>query len=180
MTTQEHESSEPDDGDDLDLADIVREIPAFHGLDEQDITRLLDASEILQVASGETIIRENQSDRHLYFLIDGQVGIHKENVKLCELRRLGDFFGEISVIDSKCRSATVTAKRDCLLLRLDMDAVDMNDMQGQSHVLAVIYRAFSEVLADRLRRMNDELLYLRREVIRLHGRLRYDKEGGRA
>jgi CRP-like cAMP-binding protein len=164
-----------DDGGDMELIDVVREIPAFRNLGETDIARLLDASEMLQVACGETIIRENQSDRHLYFIIDGQVGVHKENVKLCELRRMGDFFGEISVIDSKCRSATVTAKRDCLLLRLDMDAVDMDDMQGQSHVLAVIYRAFSEVLADRLRRMNDELLYLRREVIRLHGRLRHDK-----
>lgn len=164
-----------DDGGDMELIDVVREIPAFRNLGETDIARLLDASEMLQVACGETIIRENQSDRHLYFIIDGQVGVHKENVKLCELRRMGDFFGEISVIDSKCRSATVTAKRDCLLLRLDMDAVDMDDMQGQSHVLAVIYRAFSEVLADRLRRMNDELLYLRREVVRLHGRLRHDK-----
>lgn len=175
MTTHEGEDRKPEDGDDLDLVDVVREIPVFHGLDDEDVARLLDASEMLHVPAGETIIRENQRDRHLYFLIDGQVGIAKENVKLCELRRLGDFFGEISVIDSKCRSATVTAKRDCLLLRLDMDAVDMDDLRGQSHVLAVIYRAFSQVLADRLRRMNDELLYLRREVVRLHGRLRHDK-----
>ncbi|MDQ7832993.1 MAG: cyclic nucleotide-binding domain-containing protein [Desulfovibrionaceae bacterium] len=175
MTTDGRDDGMPEDGGDLELGDVVREIPAFQGLEERDIERLLDASELVHVPGGETIIRENHSDRHLYFLIDGQVGIHKENVKLCELRRLGDFFGEISVIDSKCRSATVTAKRDCLLLRLDMEAVDMNDMQGQSHVLAVIYRAFSEVLADRLRRMNDELLYLRREVVRLHGRLRHEK-----
>jgi CRP-like cAMP-binding protein len=158
----------------MDLADVVREIPAFRGLGDKDIAELLDASDMLQVSAGETIIRENQRDRFLYFIIDGQVGVHKENVKLCELRRMGDFFGEISVIDSKCRSATVTAKRDCLLLRLDMEAVDMGDVQGQSHVLAVIYRAFAEVLADRMRHMNEELLYLRREVIRLHGRLRHD------
>ncbi|QLA17131.1 cyclic nucleotide-binding domain-containing protein [Desulfolutivibrio sulfoxidireducens] len=159
----------------MELADLVRKIPALRTLDDQDIARLLDASEILRFANGETIIRENQSDRHLYFIIDGQVSVLKENVKLCELRRMGDFFGEISVIDSKCRSATVTAKRDCLCLRLDLEAVDIEDAQGQSHILAVIYRAFAEVLADRLRRMNDELLYLRREVTRLHGRLRHDK-----
>lgn len=176
MARSGEDARRDDGGDDrLDLGDVVREIPAFRSLGDEDVARLLDASELMQVAAGETIIRENRSDRHLYFLIAGQVGVHKENVKLCELRRMGDFFGEISVIDSKCRSATVTAKHDCLLLRLDMDAVDMTDMKGQSHVLAVIYRAFAEVLADRMRRMNDELLYLRREVVRLHGHLRHDK-----
>ncbi|NMC48320.1 MAG: cyclic nucleotide-binding domain-containing protein [Desulfovibrio sp.] len=163
-------------GEALELEDLVRDMPAFQALGDQNIARVLDAAEVRKYECGEVIIRENQSDRRLYFIIDGQVSVSKENVKLCELRRMGDFFGEISVIDNKCRSATVTAKKETLCLRLDMDTVNLEDARGQSHVLAVIYRAFAEVLADRLRRMNDELLYLRREVTRLHGRLRHDKE----
>lgn len=160
----------------LDIAAILKDIPVLKMLDGHEIGRLTSASELLKFAAGETIIREHYGDRALFFIIQGQVAVYKNNVKLCEMRRMGDFFGEINIIDNRTRSATVLARKDTICLKVDMDAIDLEDIQGNSQVLAVIYRAFAEVLAERLRRMNDELLYLRQQVTRLTASARFDKE----
>ncbi len=146
------------------LGDIIASLPVFSMLDKERIKELLPLVRLNSYAPGSYIIKENQTARMLYFLIGGHVAIFKNNVKLGELRRTGDIFGEMSFIDEKARSASVMAKKDTLCLEIEMKGVDLGAADQTGPFYAVIYRAFSEILALRLRKMNDELIYLRSEL----------------
>ena len=68
------------------------------------------------------------------------------NVGLCELGE-GSFFGEISTLSGRPRTATVTAAAHCELLMLDRTALDA--LTGaHPHVRAVLEQAYIERAGD--------------------------------
>lgn len=156
--------------------DLTRELPFLRLFPPADVDRFLRRADIVDFVAGESIIREGREDPYIFFLIQGQVIVSKQNVKLCELRRLGDMFGEMRFLDGKPRSATVTAKCDAVCLRLDLSLADAARAEDMAVTLALIYRTMAEVLSERLRKSNNELLYLRGELAR-RGEPR--KPGGR-
>ncbi len=160
------ESGEDHGGHADRLGEIIASLPVFSMLDKDQIKELMPLVHLNKYEQGRYLIKENQAPRMLYFLISGHVTIIKNNVKLGELRRTGDIFGEMSFIDEKVRSASVQAKKETLCLEIDMRGVDLAGMDRHAPFFAVIYRAFSEILALRLRKMNDELIYLRSELTR--------------
>ena len=148
--------------------EIIASLPVFSMLDKERIKDILQFSKLRRYGGGETIIRENRKAERLFFLIKGRVGIEKNNVRLGELCRTGDLFGEMSFIDKSARSASVLARKETLCLEVDMSGVDLADIEGNGAFLAVFYRVFSEVLAHRLRKMNEELIYLRNRLQQTH------------
>lgn len=150
------------------LGEIIAGLPVFSMLDREQIKEILPLANLKKYAPGECVIRENQAPERLYFLISGHVQVSKSNVKLGEMRRTGDIFGEMSFIDAHARSATIMAKKDTLCLELDMSGIDLSDLKKNSSFLAVAYRVFAEILAHRLRKMNEELIYLRGELTKSH------------
>lgn len=152
--------------DDLgsNLGEIIAGLPVFSMLDKEQLKEILSLANLQKYAQGEYLIRENQAPERLYFLISGQVQVSKNNVKLGDMRRTGDIFGEMSFIDAHARSASIMAKKETLCLEVDMRGIDLSDIKQNSSFLAVAYRVFAEILAHRLRKMNEELIYLRGEL----------------
>lgn len=150
------------------LGEIIAGLPVFSMLDQEQLREILSLAKLKKYAPGENVIRENHAPECLYFLISGHVQVSKNNVKLGEMRRTGDIFGEMSFIDACARSATIMAKKETLCLEVDMRGLDLSDLKRNSSFLAVAYRVFAEILAHRLRKMNDELIYLRGELTKSH------------
>jgi CRP/FNR family transcriptional regulator, cyclic AMP receptor protein len=75
-------------------------------------------------AAGEVIIKENDFGDTAYLIEQGQVEVSKEldgqTVHLAYLRA-GEIFGEMSMIDEKPRSATVTAVTATVVSELQRD-----------------------------------------------------------
>jgi CRP-like cAMP-binding protein len=142
----------------MELVAKLKELPLFSNLDEAHIKGILKLCKIVNYEPGEVLFKEGQFDDQLYFLISGKVNIVKKGVELSALKRRGDVFGEMGIIDGKPRSASIVAseKTTCLV----MDASYMERLEGHDKdtCLYIIYRVFSDILSERLRDTTEELI----------------------
>ena len=95
------------------LIDVISEIPFFPPLQDTEREQLAEGATMHVFNSGETIIREGDSTRSIYIVLDGRVRVFtqdQEGNKL-ELATLvvGQFFGEMSLMSGKPRSSSVAA-----------------------------------------------------------------------
>lgn len=117
-------------------------------------------------------MEEGSYDCWIYFLISGKVRIVKQGKELSILRRKGDVFGEMGVIDGSARSASVYAVDETVCLATDasyLDRLSGNDKLAFGYIL---FRVFAEVLASRLRFTNQELIEAREEIARLRNQVK--------
>ena len=57
----------------------------------------------------------------MYFIYSGKVSIHDGEHQLATLSD-NEIFGELSLLDSETRSASVTTLTDCIFLKVEQDA----------------------------------------------------------
>jgi CRP-like cAMP-binding protein len=111
-------------------------------------------------AVGEVIVKENDFGESAYLVEEGQVEVSKEldgqTVHLAYLRA-GEIFGEMSMIDEKPRSATVTAVTTTVVSELRRDHF-FNSFQTEPKVALALLR----VLFERLREAHTMILQLQR------------------
>src|SRR4051794_13095194 len=106
------------------LSEIIRNIEFFAGLDQKTLRRIEDSAIVCQFGPDEVIIKEGELGLGMYVVISGKVEVLKKvpggKLKLAELGP-SQFFAEMSLIDDKPRSATVTTVEatECLLLTRD-------------------------------------------------------------
>jgi glucose-6-phosphate 1-dehydrogenase len=97
--------------------DVLARSELFRGGDELFLNAVIMAFRPLVVAKGETIITKGETGREMYFLLRGEVEVISANGTT--ILRDGDVFGEIAVLLSQARTATVRAKTICDLFVLD-------------------------------------------------------------
>lgn len=72
------------------------------------VKELADKMKINAYEPGETIIKKDDEGMNMYFIISGEVKIHDHEHLLARLG-VGEFFGEMSILDREPRSMSVTA-----------------------------------------------------------------------
>lgn len=68
--------------------------------------------------AGATIIEEGAEGHLMYVVVEGEVSVSIKN-KILAVAGEGEIVGEMALISSDLRSATVTAKTDCRLAPID-------------------------------------------------------------
>jgi CRP-like cAMP-binding protein len=110
--------------------------------------------------AGEVIVQENEIGETAYVIAQGQVEVTKEldgqNVHLAYLGA-GETFGEMSMIDEKPRSATVTAVTETLVSEIRRDDF-FNSFQTDPKVAVELLK----VLFERLREADAMILQLQK------------------
>ncbi len=100
----------------------LKTIPLFSSLNRRQMGIILACSQQMSAPEGNAIIHQGQNNYDLYVIIAGKacVSLRHEDGREITLDTLkqGDFFGEMSFLDKKARSATVTALSDTELLVL--------------------------------------------------------------
>lgn len=78
---------------------------------------LAEAMEELTFAEDQIIVHKGDREQLIYFIVDGKVKIHVDDIKMAELSQ-GAHFGDINILDSQPASASVTALQAsrCLVL----------------------------------------------------------------
>ena len=134
------------------------EIPTLSTFSEEELKGLLELSRIRKYEPGELILEEGFFDAWIYFLVSGKVKIVKNGENLSILQRMGDIFGEMSIIDGSPRSASVYAVDKTVCLATDASYIDRLSDNDRVAFCYILYRIFSEILADRLRLTTEELI----------------------
>lgn len=147
-----------------DIMERLRNVPAFDALPDRHIREAMKASSIRRYDAGEVVIQEGDFDNYVFFLIFGELEISVQESVVGSLKRLGDVFGEMGIIDGSPRSATITARRTSLVVALDDSAIGAMGDTSKLFTQAVMYRVFAEVLAVRLRDANQTISQLRSEL----------------
>jgi CRP-like cAMP-binding protein len=146
-------------------------IPALKNFETRSLGKLLRLSKVRQYEDGERIIQEGDLDPWLYFLLSGKIRISKENLDIGTIDRKGEIFGEMRIIDSLSRSASVYAVGQTICLAVDTSAKDRLSSEGtideRLDFLLLLYRIFAEYMSIRLRLTNDELIKAKKRVAAL-------------
>ena len=136
--------------------EALRSVPLFASLDDHAATELRSLLTEQVVNSNTRIFRHGDQGNAMYLIESGRVRISlqdedKNDVTLAELAQ-GDFFGEMSLIDGRQRSADAQVIEDSRLAILSRDAF-LSFVRNNPDVALKMLSA----LTDRLRR-TDELL----------------------
>ena len=144
-----------------DLLEKIKQIPSLVVFNDEELRSLLAYSKLRTYEPGEVLFKENSFDAWIYFLVTGRVRLLRDGRELRTLRRRGDIFGEMSVIDGMPRSATVVAEIETTCLAVDASLLDNVEDTAHTAFHYVLYRFFAEILAERLRDANAELVLLK-------------------
>ena len=109
------------------------------------------ARNVVSVPAGLVLFREGEPGTEMYVLLEGlaEVSIGGEVV---EVAKPGALLGEMALVSSSVRSATVVTRTGCRLISIDSSRFDVLVRESPEFARHVM-----TVMADRLRRMNERL-----------------------
>jgi len=111
--------------------DRLRSVPLFAGLSKRNLRTVLESGKELRYARGEFVVREGMDASAFYLVLEGEASI-KRGGRTIRRFVVGEFFGEISVLDPGPRTATIVADAPLTLFRLDRKSLlSLLDREGE-------------------------------------------------
>jgi CRP/FNR family transcriptional regulator, cyclic AMP receptor protein len=86
-------------------------IDVFAGLSKGELEKLSRWTFELEVPAGEELTKEGRLAHEFFVIEDGAAEVRQNGERIAELGA-GDFFGEIGLLETERRTATVTATTD--------------------------------------------------------------------
>lgn len=152
------------------LFDRFRKFPFLSTIDDKHLRTMLSLSKMRKYYADEVITQEGEYDSYMYIIITGQVRVMKQGERISRLRKQGDTFGELAIIDGQTRSASVIADIDSILLAIDVSFIDRLEQHDRNEFCAVFYKYLAEILAHRLRETDKSLIEEKEEITRIRVR----------
>jgi HEAT repeat protein len=104
---------------------LLREVPLFSGLTPEDLKQVADIAREQWLPDGTILCRAGEDGNAMYIIVSGKVRVQKDadgNEKDLAVRGEGDFVGEMAIIESAPRMATLRALGDLRVLVIDGDS----------------------------------------------------------
>jgi CRP-like cAMP-binding protein len=106
------------------------------------------ARTVVSLQSGLVLFNEGEPGKNMYVLLRGMAAICVAG-EVIEVARPGSLLGEMALINSSLRSATVITRSDCEVISINSSQFDLLVREYPEFARHVM-----EVMAERLRRMN--------------------------
>jgi CRP-like cAMP-binding protein len=134
---------------------------------------LAAAMTLRELAPGEVLVREGDTDDHLYVVASGVLGIIKaagtENEMTINTVKAGDVVGELSFLDGATRYASLVAMSGSRVLGLSRG--DLESLLDKNPQLVYrVMRAIVRVVHDIQRRLSMQTVELTNYLYKTHGR----------
>jgi hypothetical protein len=122
-------------------------IPLFAGFSQEEFNDFTKVMNVHPLPGGVPIVEQNDQGKSVFLIASGSVRVFTtllsgERVDLAVLRS-GDFFGEISFLTGKPRTATVETAEDAVILEITEDKL-LEITSQRPHILSVLQQ-FSEM-----------------------------------
>jgi CRP/FNR family cyclic AMP-dependent transcriptional regulator len=137
------------------MAGTLKKVLYFLGiLDDTDVEWMVRNGHRRIVPVGKTIIREGEPTEALFFVLAGEFAVTSKKVK-AEIARIqsGEVVGEISFVDSRPASATVTAVAESVVGAVPIEALERR-LEQEHSFKARFFKSIAVTLAGRLRVTN--------------------------
>jgi CRP-like cAMP-binding protein len=126
------------------------ESPLFSDFSAEELAAVIGGLELIAYDPGDIIISQGEPGSSLFVLTSGvaKAFVRDERGRNTLARQMeeGSFFGEISILSGKPRTATVTAATRCELLELDRPRLD-GITARHPRVLGVLRQFYEERIA---------------------------------
>jgi CRP/FNR family cyclic AMP-dependent transcriptional regulator len=134
---------------------------------------LAGAVTVRELQPGDVLVREGESDDHLYIVVSGSLGVIKavgtENELTLNVMRPGDVVGELSFLDGATRFASLVAVAESRVLGLSRGDLE-SMLERDPHLVYRIMRAIVRVVHDIQRRLSMQTVELTNYLYKTHGR----------
>lgn len=131
----------------------LRRIKILADMDETQLTTFLHYVELVNYKEFASVVKAGESGDAMYLILEGElrarVLVEGRETTLATLS-IGDFFGEMSLLDKGPRSADVLANQDSLVLRISSAAFQKLMSQAPGLAMRFLY-AISRSIAGRIR-----------------------------
>jgi len=135
--------------------EILARMPLFRPLNDREILRVLQVTDVIVYKPGEVVITEGEKGEELFIVLSGQLRVSRNGADVATLPQ-GAHVGEMALVRSQPRSATVTADGVSELMVIRRQ--EFFEILRKEHQLAVkLLWQFLGVLADRLADTSREL-----------------------
>lgn len=136
------------------LAEYIRNIPLFKQLKDAQLRELVARCKNVRFKTGDVIFHKTDLSTDLYIVNSGKLKAvltdeEGDEIVIAHFAK-GDFFGELSLLDGKGRSATIVADKDTELSTLQKDV--FLDVLYKNPGIAVVLMA---TLVERLRKADE-------------------------
>jgi CRP-like cAMP-binding protein len=95
--------------------DVLRKVPLFGNLSQRHLNIIAKHADEVRLGEGKILARQGEQGQEFLLIVEGSARVER-NGKLIAKLAAGDFFGEMSLIDGKPRTATVIAETPITLL----------------------------------------------------------------
>ncbi|HUF06186.1 MAG TPA: cyclic nucleotide-binding domain-containing protein [Candidatus Binatia bacterium] len=89
--------------------DVLRRVPLFRKMSARQLERLGQLADEVDVGLDKVLAEQGRAGHEFFIVLDGHVSVLDGRKPVAQLHR-GDFFGEISLLDGRSRTATVRAE----------------------------------------------------------------------
>jgi CRP-like cAMP-binding protein len=88
--------------------ELIRKVPLFSHLSRKQLAQVAKVADEIDLREGKEMTREGAPGREFFVILEGNADVRKAGRKINSLKP-GDFFGEIALVTSVPRTATVAA-----------------------------------------------------------------------
>ena len=129
--------------------EFLTQISLFHGMTHEDLHVIAESVEVVSIRKGEILFHEGDQADRAFFVKEGEVEILKESSGrevLLAVRGEGSVIGEMALLQSLPRSATIRARSDTKFF-----AIGKEDFDRLLHSSPSAMQSLFQTMLDRLR-----------------------------
>jgi CRP-like cAMP-binding protein len=157
---------------------FLQRVPFFKGIPSHDVSSAARRFTVVSFAAGTTIVAEGSRSDAFYVVIHGEYTVSVRGKKVFQ-GAIGDFFGEIGLLQDVPATASVIAKRDTLVMVQHrsafhgmLEAIPSLRESIQSHVASRQASSVQKLKSDLFATMSES------QLNRLTQRIKYTSVGG--
>ncbi len=134
------------------ITDLLKRVEIFVGIPADILNEFATHLEVTLFSTGTSIIKKGEEGNAMFVIAGGKVKIH-DGEHVVATMEAGNFFGELSLLDTAPRSMSVTAIDDIKILSISRELF-YNLLQSRPEVTKKII----STLTSRLRRQNENII----------------------